>query len=305
MAASTTIDSYNVVGDMEDIEDVVYNIAPTRTPMLSMLQRTSCHNTLVEWQEDSLADADADNAADEGADAKDADESPTDMKNNRTQIFTKTVKVSGTIRAVDEYGRNDEFVYQSEKKIKELKRDIEKAVIGRRQAPVAGAGTASSGGKTRKLGSFFNYVHADNTVTAAAAGTFVEAELMSTLEKTYDSGGEPNKLLINTTHAKTIAAMATASGRQRDFGTGTALVTYIDLLVTPYGELDVVIDRFQMVEEIAAIDPEMAKIRVLRATNVEPLAKTGDSDKAQLLTELTLQVNNGKAHGTYKVGKKP
>ncbi|WP_187993605.1 SU10 major capsid protein [Vibrio harveyi] len=294
-----TIDSYNVVGDAEDIEDVVYNIAPTRTPMLSMLERSPCHNTLVEWQEDSLADANADNAAAEGADAADADQDPTVMKENRTQIFTKTVEVSGTIRAVDEYGRNDEFVYQSEKKIKELKRDIEAAIIGRRQAAVAGTSSA----KTRKMASFFALVHADNTVTGKTPGTFAEAELMTTLEKTYDSGGEPNKLMINTTHSKTIAAMATASGRQRDFGTGTTLVTYIDLLVTPYGELDVVIDRFQTAEEILALDPEMAKIRVLRPTDINPLAKTGDSDKAQLLTELTLQVNSGKAHGVYKVGK--
>ena len=138
----TTYTAHDTIGKVEDISDVINNIAPTRTPVYSMLQVEAAHNPLFEEQEDSLAAANADNAQIDGADAPVADHSPTEMVQGRTQIFSKTVKVSGTARATDHYGRSDELTYQVEKKGKEIKRDIEAALVGRIQAPVAGSNSA-------------------------------------------------------------------------------------------------------------------------------------------------------------------
>jgi hypothetical protein len=45
------------------------------------------------------------------------------------------------------------------------------------------------------------------------------------------------------------------------------------------------------------LDPEFAAVAYLRPFQTNELAKTGDSDKTQILAELTLEVRNEAAHG--------
>jgi len=45
------------------------------------------------------------------------------------------------------------------------------------------------------------------------------------------------------------------------------------------------------------LDSEYAALAYLRPFQTNDLAKTGDSDKTQILAELTLEVRNEKAHG--------
>ena len=96
-----TYQTYTAIGQREDLSDVIYNIAPTDTPFMSSIGKTKPTAILHEWQTDSLADASLSNAAVEGATATDATMSPTTRVGNRTQIFQKTIKISGTLEAVD------------------------------------------------------------------------------------------------------------------------------------------------------------------------------------------------------------
>jgi hypothetical protein len=45
------------------------------------------------------------------------------------------------------------------------------------------------------------------------------------------------------------------------------------------------------------VDPDMAAVAYLRPFQTIELAKTGDSEKTQLLAELTLEIRNEAAHG--------
>jgi hypothetical protein len=45
------------------------------------------------------------------------------------------------------------------------------------------------------------------------------------------------------------------------------------------------------------LDPEYAALAYLRPFQTNELAKTGDSEKTQILAELTLEVKNEAAHG--------
>ena len=58
--------TYQTVGIREDLADIIYSIAPTETPFMSGVAKTSATNTSHQWQTDSLADVAA-NAAVEGA----------------------------------------------------------------------------------------------------------------------------------------------------------------------------------------------------------------------------------------------
>ena len=66
----------------------------------------------------------------EGADASGASDTPTTRVGNRTQIQGKTVHISGTLDAVDKAGRKTETAYQLAKAGQELKRDMEKTILG-------------------------------------------------------------------------------------------------------------------------------------------------------------------------------
>ena len=70
MAAPTgTFQTYQAVGDREDLADMIYDISPTETPFMSNASRGKAYNTFHEWQTDSLAAATADNITIEGDDA--------------------------------------------------------------------------------------------------------------------------------------------------------------------------------------------------------------------------------------------
>jgi hypothetical protein len=82
------------------------------------------------------------NALVEGADATDASVTPTTRIGNYTQIVGKTIRVSGTLEAVDKAGRKSEKAYNMAKAAAEMKRDIE-TIITANQGQSAGNATTA------------------------------------------------------------------------------------------------------------------------------------------------------------------
>jgi len=289
---SGTFKTYDQVGKKEDIEDIIYDISPTETPFMSSIGASTAEATLHQWQEDSLA-AVGTNAAVEGADAGASSVDTTTIQNNHTQIFTKVIQVSGTAEAVGKYGRTSELAYQIAKKGKEIKRDIEHAFVGAKQA-----GTAGNGSTARQLTSYHGQI--DSSTTNDNSGTnrtFTEALLLNVLQTVYEAGGMPNQVQVTPSHSVTVADFAASSGRQRNFDTGTRLVNAVDVYVSPFGEVSVVPNRFLDANSCLVVDTEYWSRAVLRPMQTIVLAKVGDSDKREMLTELTLVCENSKASG--------
>ena len=143
---SNLYDTYDTTGIREDLVDVIYNISPEDTPILSAIPRPAAKSTKHEWQLDALA-APAANAVIEGDEATTDAMTATTRAFNFTQISDKVIALSGTQSAVDAAGRADEMAYQIAKKSKELKKDMEFSLI---KGQVQAAGDASN---ARKLGS--------------------------------------------------------------------------------------------------------------------------------------------------------
>lgn len=288
---SGTLKTFDQVGKREDIEDIIYDISPTTTPMLSSIGTSTASATLHQWLQDSLAPV-ASNAKVEGADAGNASTITQTVKTANTQIFDKVVQVSGTAEAVGTYGRSSDLAYAIAKAGKEVKRDIEHSFVGLSQA-----GTAGNGSTARQLTSAANQINAATTNTAGSNRTFTEALLLDVLQKCYEEGGEPNQVQVTPSHSVIVAGFATASGRQRDFATGTTLVNAVDVIISPFGQVSVVPNRFLNANTVLVLDTEYWSRAVLRPMQTVVLAKTGDSDKRQMLTELTLVCENDKASG--------
>ena len=250
-----------------------------------------------QWTEDSIAAAAANRLAEGAAAGADTSSAVTE-KLNYCQIMGKVAEVTGTLEAVDKYGRDSEMAYQLEKRYKELANDEELAIVGApggtRQAGTAGGPTAAT---ARQLKSLHSQLDASVIKDAAAVTTVVNLEkmLLDAHQATWAAGGNPTYLVTDGTRARHISAMAYSAGRTRQFGNVTSIVNVIDLYVSNYGQLDVVLDR-NIDDCYLLLDFNYLATPVLRPTQDWEIAKAGDSDKRQILRESTYAVLNSKAH---------
>jgi hypothetical protein len=285
--------AYDIVGKKEDVSDIISNISPTKTPFTSMTGQDKIHNTLFQWQEDSLAAVNLSNAAVQGADATDATLVATVMRSNYTQILQKTIKVAETTDAVATYGRAKETAYQLAKASAEVKRDLEGIMLN------SGTKAAGSSSVASTFDSYQAQIDAGNLfVTGSSSTAMTEAKLLTALQGLYGLGVDPSILMIPPGEAVNIASYAAASGRYRTIPTGgqdKKLVNVVDLYVSPFGEVKVVLNRWQVNTDHLIFDPSNWRRCVLRSWTREPLAKTGDAHRMQIVGEFSLKHKNFKA----------
>jgi len=288
-----TYTSYDQVGIKEDVSDIITDITPTDTPMVSMIKTQKVHNRVYQYQTDSLAAA-ASNAQVEGADPTMATLTATTMISGTTQILTKAFQISQTSDAVSTYGRAKETAYQLGRALKEIKRDLEFAYVGASNAQVTGN---NSGPTAREMDSADQLIDAATT-EAGGTAALTEAMLLSLGQKCFNEGGDPSVFMIKPADAQIVAGFTGASGRYRNFNDAQKTLTnVIDLYVSPYGEYKVVLNRHQMTDHAFLLDPSMWRSAVLRPFSRTLLAKTGDSEKHFVVGEYGLMHMNPKGSG--------
>ena len=123
-----TFQTHQAIGNKEDVADIIDNIDPDDTPFISMIGREKCVSVTPEWQIDAL-DVPTKNAQVEGDDVGVNTAVPTVRLRNYVQTLAKVVRVSETQRNVEAYGRSDELEYQVEKRMREIKTDLEYSAI--------------------------------------------------------------------------------------------------------------------------------------------------------------------------------
>jgi len=298
--------TYTQLRQKEDVEDSIYVISPVDNPVASMSRTLRATGKLHEWTSDVLQAAGV-NAAVEGADAPaDSSAAVTELQ-NYCQIMTKSAQITGTLETVDKYGRDSEMAYQLELRYGEMANDEEMAIVG---APGGARQTATAGSAVaaRKMASLqsqldasvIKYATANRLVGGVAITTVAQLEqcLLDAHLATYEAGGNPSYLFTNPATAGYISSFAYQSGRSRDLRNEKTFMNVIDLYVSYYGELDVVLDRNQDVTTncYLLLDFDYLATPVLRPTVDYPTAKTGDAESRQIIRESTFAVLNTKAH---------
>lgn len=305
-------DRYSAVGAREDLTNVIYNISPTDTPIMSSIGKTKATGVYHEWQTDSLAAATTSNALIEGASASEATLSPTTRLGNYTQIVGKTIMISGTLEAVDKAGRKSEKAYQLAKASSEIKRDIE-AIITANQGQTAGSSASSA----RKMGSLLSYIKTNTNVSSGTTAgvdpatigvstrtdgstrTFTEALLKDVIAQVFTEGGTPSTLFVSPALKQVVSAFTGLAAQRYQVPTNgqATILAGADLYQSDFGVLQIVPNRFMRTRDALVLDPEYAALAYLRPFQTNELAKVGDADKTQILAELTLEVRNEAAHG--------
>ena len=303
-----TYQTYTAIGQREDLSNVIYDISPTDTPIMSSIGKSKATAVYHEWQTDSLAAATTNNAAVEGDDATDATMSPTTRLGNYTQIVQKTIKISGTLDAVDKAGRKSEKAYQLAKASAEIKRDIE-TIISANQGRSAGNSSTA-----RKMGALLSWITTNSSVgtsgadpttigvstrTDGTARSFTETILKDVIQQVYSSGGNPKVLMVGAYQKQAVSAFSGIAAQRymAPSNEPTTIIGAADVYMSDFGTVSVVPNRFMRTRDALVLDPEYAALAYLRPFATNELAKTGDSEKTQILAELTLEVRNEAAHG--------
>lgn len=305
---ASTFQTYQAVGNREDLTDVIYRIAPTETPFMSGIGKGKAKNTLHEWQTQDLAAA-GNNAQIEGDDATADAATPTARPNNRTQISRKTVIVSGTQeQGMDPAGRKSELAYQISLKGLEMKRDMEFALTQNTTAVTGAAATA------RQLRGLEGWVASNNdlgatgvapnpgTNTAPVDGTaraFTEAQLKNVIQLSWAQGGNPNVIMLGGTQKQTFSTF-TGSSTRFDKGEDKTVTAAVDVYISDFGTLKAVPNRFQRARTAFVLEMGRWKTAFLRPMSTTALAKTGDAEKRMLICEYTLEAGQEKSGGAIR-----
>ena len=301
-----------IQGKPRDIMDEIFSVAPTDTPFLSMCGRSEASQALHEWQTDDLV-LPGENERLEGADTTEFTSTTSTELNNRTQILSKAINVSGTAQAVRQAGVEGQYAYQMALRTKELKRDVEYALLHNKLArpesgdqPLLMTGLPCwfTEGGNFDLGSGGS---AATGTTAAVAGTLrepTEAGLKSLLMGIYSAGGNPDCIMMSPEIRVKMSEVLTGGATRMEKAEEKAVHAVIDVYVSDFGTLKLVPNRVQAYEPYAkncafVLDPEYWKVAYLRGFTEEKLAKTGDSLKGHVLVECTLEARQPKSSGVY------
>ncbi len=265
-----TVSTYDAIGNREDLSDMIYDISPTQTPFLSGISRESATATNHEWQTDSLATASASNAVIEGEDATTTAAIASVRLGNYTQISDKVPRVTRTQREVQSAGRGDELDYQIMKSAKELKRDMESAILANKAKAVGSesvarelAGIESWLATNTDLGATGTAPTGDGT-DARGAGTpraFAQSQLDGVLANCWDQGGEPDTIMVGSSVKQALSGLVNggaAGAAQRTVDGNAATVnTAIDIYVSDFGSLAVIPNRFQVQTSMLVLQMDM------------------------------------------------
>jgi hypothetical protein len=302
--------TYSAVGNREDLSDMIYRIDPVDTPFMSGVEKEKATAVNHEWQTQALAPADSGNAQVEGDDPNTNVTTPTVRLGNQCQISYKVARVSGTQQAVDHAGRDNELAYQEMLKGLELKRDLEAILCGTNQAKAAGSTLAP-----RKTASVLSWIKTSTSKAsggvdpAAADGTgsrtdaatpiaFTEARLKTVLSSIWTQGGKPGTILTGAFN-KQVFSTFTGRSTAIEESKSKKIVASVDAYESDFGKLKVVANRFQRPQDVLVLEMEKWAVAYLNGRNMIsiPLAKTGDSDRRQILAEYALVARNEKASG--------
>lgn len=308
----TTFNLPNYVGEL-------FSESPQDTPFLSSIGGLTggeaVTSTLFQWQGYNLRDAADDRQRTEGADAPTAEERVRFNVFNVVEIHQEALDVSYTKQAatgqfnstgsthpgsVGISGMNpvmDEVDWQTRQHLIQIARDVEKSFITGTFANPADNLTPR---KTRGI------LQAIATNVIAAAGAELDEDMvLDLLQSVWENGGiqvsETATLMCNAYQKRRLTTIFITNKNYQETSRTVGGV-HVTTIETDFGTLNIMLNRYMPTDEVAVVSLEECAPRFLLVPGkgflfVEPLSKTGASDKYQIYGEIGLKYGNEKAHG--------
>ena len=226
---TNTLATFEAVGNREDLSNIIYDVSPTETPVLSSIPKTKATGTKHEWITRALAAASGSNFVLEGDDAT------TDAANTNTRVINyraisdKVARVTGTQEAVNKVAVKSSMALEMEDKMKELKRDVETIILQNNAYVVGTDTTAPEAAGLQAYVKTATDIASDATASAGNGSTahtdgtaraLTESMFESVLATAWTNGGMPSLGVSNAFQKRKVASF---SGVRDPYGSRSVL----------------------------------------------------------------------------------
>lgn len=295
--------TYQAVGNREDLSDTIYNIDPFDTPFMSAAGRRTVSNRIYDWQTETLPAVNSSNAEIEGFELARSAVSPTVRIGNTTQISKRDATVAGSQEKSNSAGRKSEMAHQMALQSKALKRDMESILVGV-QPRVAGDATTARQTRAFEHWLTTNVSYGATAVAAASETaaitdgtlrTLTEGMFNDILQTCYEAGAEPSMAMVGPSIKRAVSAFTGRSGSQIPISKGE-VINSVDIYRSDFGDIKIVPSRWSRTRTALFIDPQYVKVAYFRPFKAVDIATIGDAETKMILAEYGLEVSNEKAH---------
>lgn len=300
-------------GNREDLEDVIWDLFPDETYCLTNFDRVDATATYHEWLLDRLVAPGA-NIQIEGDDPTFTSIVSASRVGNFQQISAKKFVVSRTQEKVAKAGRRTETARQTVKQMRELKNDMEFAIVRNQASSTGGSATGRS---TASIESWLatNPVRATTTASAATTGfsggvvaaptdgsttgPMTVASLNSALQGAWSAGGNPTTILVGPVQKQVIDTFTGIATRfvDVDKANQASIINAANIYVSSFGRHTVRMHRHVRASIVLCLDPDLWAVSFVDRPFMSPLAQTGDAKKSMLLSEWGLVSRNEAGNG--------
>jgi hypothetical protein len=281
--------TYVAVGNVvDDVVGLVVGISPEETPLYSMMPDVKVKSTSPDWLEKALRAAKV-NTTVEGGNLTTDNVKARATHTNYTQIFQQGYSVTGTQEEVAKLGGiTSDMDENMGDALKELALDVELAFLTSTTATAGNAGAARVAGG---LQAFISTNKLDNSATPRA---YTEALLKSAIQKSWAAGGVPKWVVQSGDNQNIFNGFKGGNLSNQDAKTKKT-VAAVDYYVSSFGTVQAMPHRQMANTDVYVLDTQYLQTGYLRRFKDEPLPKTTDAVKRNILGELTFIVKAEKA----------
>jgi hypothetical protein len=223
----------------------------------------------------------------EGAESDDIAFSDRTTGSNFSEILQQEVKVSRTQQQITQYGISDEMAYQGNKVVPSLMRLLERIFY---HSTLAASGSATV---PRVMAGYQGFV----TTNKVSGATLAQSQFETAIGSAYAMGGYgPWDAYLAPANLQKVKNFYDSSAFLKVSRDENTVGMQIERVLTPYGEVNLVLDRWAKTTEIPLIDPKHCGWLTIYPFTQEPLAKTGDYDRSEVVGEFTLCLRQNAAH---------
>jgi hypothetical protein len=285
----------NMAGGQADLVKKIAKVGFNQTPLFSMIQKAVPISTSKpimghSWQYETADDGDDDNAFHEGSAPAGAKSNVLGVSSNHYQIIKHTYGVTGSIENAKTTEGQSELKRQGALRAIVHRKTIEKALF-KNQAPVQrdeDAGTPVAG----KMGGLLHWATAENTVDAGG-NTLTMAKLRDVLKIGWAKGQPVTHIFVSDIQKDILDDLLESKVRIGQGGNVVKYANYTEIKNLSYApNVKIILTPYVANTQILAVNLPSLALVYQRLTKSEDLARTKDAVEKELITELTLRVNN-------------
>lgn len=284
--------TYVAVGNKEDLNPVITNIAPEETPLYSAIGATQATATYHEWLEDDLGNA-ASNAQYEGFTYATTKPGTRERLGNYTQIMERGYEVTDTQEVVQKHGLTSEMAYQMAKCAKLIAKDCEKAVM--EQSTRSAGDNTQNPPTARSMGGIPYWITTNVLDNSSVLRDFTPDLLNDALQAAYNVGGSPSTAVMGGNLKRTMSGWNGGAMKTID-ADASKITSRIDVYESDFGMVKVLLDRYTPENKVYVLDQSLWKKATLRPFKTLDLPKTTDSIKKVIVGEWTLEARAEQAN---------